>query len=396
MKKILYISYDGMTDPLGQSQVLSYMQKLSNKYEVSIISSEKKDRYKNFGKEIRDVCAKSGINWHPLLYTKSPPVLSTLYDVWNLMRKSKRLNRKEKFDIVHCRSYISSIIGLQFKKKYGTAFIFDMRGFWVDERIEGGGWNQNSFLYKLVIKYFRRKEQQFYEHSDVIVTLTQASKRAIELIQPDIKLKIRVIPTCVNLDVFKSFDPSLRNKIRDKMGIPKDAFVLLYSGGFGANYNISFLLQVYNKIKQDKPGACILILSKDGVTGLEQEKNAGKIFSISLPYSQVGEYLMAGDIGVINYNNHFSVAGRSPTKLGEYWACGLPAIAPKGVGDVDYLFTHYDKSGVLYDEATFCHELNDTLKVKRDTLRSYAEEYFGLDNGVKMYDTIYENLTAHD
>lgn len=385
-----------MTDPLGQSQVLSYMQKLSNKYEVSIISSEKKDRYKNFGKEIRDVCAKSGINWHPLLYTKSPPVLSTLYDVWNLMRKSKRLNRKEKFDIVHCRSYISSIIGLQFKKKYGTAFIFDMRGFWVDERIEGGGWNQNSFLYKLVIKYFRRKEQQFYEHSDVIVTLTQASKRAIELIQPDIKLKIRVIPTCVNLDVFKSFDPSLRNKIRDKMGIPKDAFVLLYSGGFGANYNISFLLQVYNKIKQDKPGACILILSKDGVTGLEQEKNAGKIFSISLPYSQVGEYLMAGDIGVINYNNHFSVAGRSPTKLGEYWACGLPAIAPKGVGDVDYLFTHYDKSGVLYDEATFCHELNDTLKVKRDTLRSYAEEYFGLDNGVKMYDTIYENLTAHD
>jgi glycosyltransferase involved in cell wall biosynthesis len=312
------------------------------------------------------------------------------------MQKTAMLNKKEKFDIVHCRSYISSIIGLQLKRKYGTKFIFDMRGFWIDERIEEGGWNQNNFLYKLVIKYFRRKEDQFYEHSDVIVTLTHASKRTIELIRPDVKLKIHVIPTCVNLDVFKPFDASLRNNIRRKMGIPQDAFVLLYSGGFGANYNISFLLQVYNRIKQDKPEACILILSKDGVTGLEQEKNAGKIFSISLPYSQVGEYLMAGDMGVINYNNHFSVAGRSPTKLAEYWACGLPAIAPKGIGDVDYLFAHYDKSGILYDEATFCHELSATLKVKKEALRSYAQEYFGLDNGAKMYDDIYNNLTAND
>jgi len=153
---------------------------------------------------------------------------------------------------------------------------------------------------------------------------------------------------------------------------------------------------VYNKIKEQEPGACILILSKDGVTGLEQEKNAGKIFSISLPYSQVGDYLMAADLGVINYMNQFSVAGRSPTKLAEYWACGLPAVAPPGVGDVEYLFAHYPKSGIIYNEATFPSELVATLPVKKETLRSYADDYFNLEKGVRLYTIIYENLTRNE
>ena len=40
-KGILYISYDGILEPLGQSQVLSYLEKLSKKRVVHLISFEK-------------------------------------------------------------------------------------------------------------------------------------------------------------------------------------------------------------------------------------------------------------------------------------------------------------------------------------------------------------------
>lgn len=41
-KKILFISYDGMTDPLGQSQVIPYLQGLSKQgYEIFLLSCEK-------------------------------------------------------------------------------------------------------------------------------------------------------------------------------------------------------------------------------------------------------------------------------------------------------------------------------------------------------------------
>ena len=48
MMKVLYISYDGMTDPLGQSQVLPYLCGLSKSgYQFTILSFEKKQRLKN-------------------------------------------------------------------------------------------------------------------------------------------------------------------------------------------------------------------------------------------------------------------------------------------------------------------------------------------------------------
>ena len=39
--KVLYIMYDGLTDPLGQSQVLSYLKHLSKDYSFDVIGYEK-------------------------------------------------------------------------------------------------------------------------------------------------------------------------------------------------------------------------------------------------------------------------------------------------------------------------------------------------------------------
>ena len=45
--KVLYITYDGLTDPLGQSQVLPYLFWLSKKgYHFTVLSFEKKERLK--------------------------------------------------------------------------------------------------------------------------------------------------------------------------------------------------------------------------------------------------------------------------------------------------------------------------------------------------------------
>ena len=40
--KALFIMYDGLTDPLGQSQVLPYLKKLSEYYRFDVIGFRKK------------------------------------------------------------------------------------------------------------------------------------------------------------------------------------------------------------------------------------------------------------------------------------------------------------------------------------------------------------------
>ena len=104
MKKILYISYDGLTDPLGQSQILPYITGVCKKNEefyFHIISFEKKERFTQNQRLIQNNISNYNISWHPLPYTKSPPVLSTLKDLLALKIHAKKLHKKEKFAIVH-------------------------------------------------------------------------------------------------------------------------------------------------------------------------------------------------------------------------------------------------------------------------------------------------------
>jgi len=118
--QVLYISYDGMTDPLGQSQVLPYLCGLSAKgYKITLLSCEKPQRYEKYKQDITAICNKADINWQPLMYTATPPVLSTIKDVRNLTQTAYVLHREHRFKIVHCRSYISALIGLQMKKEFG-------------------------------------------------------------------------------------------------------------------------------------------------------------------------------------------------------------------------------------------------------------------------------------
>ncbi len=156
MCKILYISYDGLTDPLGQSQILSYLSKIAiNEISIDILSYDKKEVYSRNKLFVENILKNSNIDWHPLRYSKYPPIISTLWDIIKGWQKIKKLNQKNNYQVVHCRGYIPGILGLKLKKKFKTKLIFDMRGWWCDEKIESGNWN--NFIFKPIYKYFKKK-----------------------------------------------------------------------------------------------------------------------------------------------------------------------------------------------------------------------------------------------
>src|SRR5678815_964844 len=82
-ERILYISYDGMLEPLGQSQVLAYLEKLAAGRTIHLISFEKPDDWKESShrEAVRRRIAAAGIAWHPLRYHKRPTAPATAYDI---------------------------------------------------------------------------------------------------------------------------------------------------------------------------------------------------------------------------------------------------------------------------------------------------------------------------
>ena len=162
-QSILYISYDGMLEPLGQSQVLAYLKHLAKEYHIHLISFEKIDDWKKTKErqQLRKDIIEADIFWHPLRYHKKPSALATAWDISIGFLLGLVLVLRYKIKIVHARSYVSSVIALAIKRITGIAFLFDMRGFWADERVDGGLWDLKNPVYKSIFNFFKKKEKEF-------------------------------------------------------------------------------------------------------------------------------------------------------------------------------------------------------------------------------------------
>jgi len=392
--------YDGLTDPLGQSQVLSYIKHLSNDYSFDIIGYEKSEIYESQKIYIYKEIENLDIRWLPIKYHKKPPVISTIYDLYLGWKKAKKYGDIDNYDLIHCRSIVIGSVALLLKNRYKSKLIFDMRGWWADEKKESGSWD--SKIYIPIYLYFKNLEKKLFKYSDHAISLTKTGYE--EIISKNLKPanKLSVIPTCVDFNIFKPFDNEIRKSIRSELNIETNDTVIIYSGSLGGNYNIDIIINLYKASKKLNINTKILILSHTDFDYISSEIKKNKI-SIddvrikSCNYSDVHRYLIAGDIGVINYKNSYSTIGRSPTKMGEYWACGLPVLCEINTSDVDYFINKYNNSGYLIDtddSGSYNTALTKILShaTNKNELRDFAMDSFDLLKGVAIYKIVYDKV----
>ena len=177
---VLYITYDGITDHIGQSQVAPYLIGLAAKgHHIVLLSAEKMERSGIIEKYTR-LFREAGVEWHYVPYHKKPAVFSSIYDVYRMQRLAAKLIRQNGTETIHARGYIPALIGLHFKKKGKVKFIFDMRDFWPDAAKEIKRFDvANSRLHRMIYTFFKKKEKEFLENADHIISLTEAGRQVM-------------------------------------------------------------------------------------------------------------------------------------------------------------------------------------------------------------------------
>lgn len=401
-KKVLYISYDGMTDPLGQSQVLPYLIGLSEKgYKFTLLSFEKKEKYEKLKETINQITDEAGIEWVPMSFTVNPPFISKFYDTFRMRRKAFSLYRKRQYDMVHCRSYIAADVGLRMKKKWGLKLFFDMRGFWADEKKDAGAWNQNSFLFRRIYRYYKKKEAEFIANADHIISLTNAGK--VELMKwPSYRkeIPVTVIPCCSDMNHFSVTTPQEKSKGRELLGLPGDKLVISYLGSVGTWYMLDEMLQLFSIILKKYPGAKFLfithspaqlILSKLGNYGL----SINDLIIKEASRQEVPVFIKASDINVSFIKPFYSKLSSSPTKLGEVLAMGIPLISNSGVGDVEQIIKESEAGFIIhqFEDQEYINAVNsieELLQKNPEGIRSKAQSVYSLDKGIEKYYRSYE------
>lgn len=399
---ILYISYDGMTDPLGQSQVLPYLAGLSAKgYRITLLSCEKQERLE-FKETILTFCAKHHINWQPIAYTRKPPVLSTIKDVRQLKKAAAALHKEISFDLVHCRSYIAALAGQWMKKELAVPFLFDMRGLWADERVDGQLWPQSNPLYRMVYKYFKKKETQFLAEADAIISLTHAAKTEIES-WPAPHAAVTVIPCCVDTTLFdpEALDRDQLAKLRRKADLPDHKLILGYVGSLGTWYLLSEMLSFFKVWLSGHPDTILFFVTPESKELVQQEAQQQQISTdqiriISAKRVEMPYYIAMMDLGLFFIRDAYSKKASSPVKQGELMAMGVPVICNAGVGDSDYIIDKYN-SGELVHSFTEEGYKDAITRLKKEmnhpeSIRQGCFDYFDLEHGVAQYEEVYKSI----
>jgi glycosyltransferase involved in cell wall biosynthesis len=409
-RRVLYISYNGMLDPLGQSQVLPYLRGLSKKgVRFTLLSFERFSSIKGEGlakiERLRNQLAANNIEWHWLRYHRKPSLAATAYDVMNGIRHGQRLVKRNQIEMVHARSHIPAAIALVLSKRFGIKMIFDVRGLMAEEYVDAEHWKEGGIPHRLT----KNVERKALAVSDGVVTLT-------EKIWPIIRewdgLRGRrviheVIPCCVDLELFK-YRPAYRKARRSELQL-ENRFVLVYSGSVGSWYLCDRMADFFVRLLGICQNAHFLWLTQSNeepIHRLMTERNIlPQQYTIhAVAPADVSSYLCASDVGIAFYKPGLSKLATSPIKVTEYLACGLPVVINSGIGDADKLIATErvgavvtEFSGGQYDGAlTQIESLFAQTEESRRRARKTAEINLDLETvGVQRYERLYERILEH-
>ena len=390
-KRVLYISPDGLMEPLGDSQVLKYLENLALDFQIELISFEKAEDLNDQQKfsHIQKRCSNAGINWHFKKYRKNIFLISQLSNMLNFLLFPLILMARKKIAIVHIRSYMPGLTIPLISLFFNFKFIFDIRGFWADEKHDRLGWSKQSAKYK----FFKQLEIYLFRRADAIVTLTNGAKKYIQTkFNKDIR-KIFVIRTCVD---FQEFQPS--KNLKDTQNL-----VIGYLGTIDTAYNFDSFLALIKDIKKYHQQIEVRLLTKATREDIEPYLIKHNIQDINitnqyLRRDQLRDAIIQFDLLAFCLKENFSILASMPTKIGESLACGIPILCNSFNEDIEQIITS-EGVGEIYDfhEALTEKKFNALLlKIKSENISKlcsdFSQKEFSLDSGTLSYKKIYQGI----
>ncbi|MCS6806058.1 MAG: glycosyltransferase [Acidobacteriota bacterium] len=397
--KVLYIVYWGAAEPLGQSLVLPAVRRLAALgAELTLVTFEKPADAANRDEmtRIRRLLQQSGVRWVPLRYHKRPKWPATAVDVTHGWMRAILERMRNRPEIIHARTFIGGLIGLALAPVIGAKLVYHNEGFYPDEQVDGGVWRANSMPHRLA-KFL---EQRMYARADGIIAMSRRGKQVIECLPAVARNRtpVIVVPSCVDLERFR-WNGS-------RAVVARDSLRLIYIGSVGARYLLDKIGRFAAVVFRDVlPGHLRILTKADGelvrsmlaAGGLSAEQ-----WSVgSVPHAAMPEQLAGQHAGLFFLAQGLSEHGCSPTKIGEYWAMGLPVITTPNVSDTDQIIAHRRVGVIVHEHTDAAYRraghallslLNDPELPER--CRQAAEAHYALEPACQRQMELYDHLLS--
>ena len=302
-------------------------------------------------------------------------------------------------DLFHCRSYFGAFFPAALDTIHRTPYVFDTRGYWVDEKIEGGRWFQHSATRGIA----RLVERGLYRGADGVVSLTElaaADVRAGRFGASRKTVRSICIPTCVD---YKKFRIQRDNPPHEFLRLGP---IIGYVGSLNPAYEGHKSLELVAMILDRVPGAKFLALTSQLGAMISLADKVGiateRRLVTTVPHEQIPRWLPWLDFGLIfRVTENLANRASMPTKLAEFLATGVAPIGYGGNSDFTAWLERPGSGLVLTDLSSgslaraaewAAHGRPDAEVLAR--ARSAAEAHFSLDSGARRYDGLFREILS--
>jgi glycosyltransferase involved in cell wall biosynthesis len=388
------VSPDGLSTALGQSQLLALTERLqSMEWQCTILSLEPASVDIGTLESLHARVAASGIRWRYMPYRagrfgaakNAQSIAAMIRDV------------RDSTDLFHCRSYFGAFFPCVGGLFGGVPYVFDTRGYWVDEKILAGRWFQD-FATRAVA---RRVEQELYNRASAVVSLTELAAQDVRKglfgrSHPDHRSVC--IPTCVDYTKF-----TMERGVAPHEFL-RDGPIIAYVGSLNPSYEYRASLRVVQLILDRIPRAKFLALTSqtEAMSSLASEFAIPphRCFVTTVAHNELHHWLPWIDFGLmLLVSPNQAKRASMPTKLAEFFATGVAPIAHGANSEVTDWVRRAGTGVVLEDLSSGSLERVAEAVAKglpeADALvraRRVAEEHFSLDFGAERYDQLFRDV----
>lgn len=353
-------------------------------------------------RELQQQLAQQNIYWHPLPYRGGHFILfKKLWNFTSLFFKLWSIKRRENVQLIvgflaiagGYAFLISRMLRLQL-----LVFCFEPHSLYMKEF---GIWSEKSLKYKILhqVEIWQATKADY---------VTAPTKHTVQLLR-DWQSKARIFRVPISVDTQKfSFSEVERQRIRLENGVPQDRYAVLYLGKFGGiYYSAELVAQFCKRLLEEEPRLFFFTISPTPSEEVEQAYLAAGLqrsdFVVlnRIPYEQIESYISACDMGMVAIPPLDSQRYRTPVKIGNYLACGLPILLNRGIADDDDM-TEEEAVGVVFDSLTQAdirqplRTLQQLMQEERERLqarcRAAAIRHRGLQNSVEVLLQVFDEV----
>jgi len=322
--------------------------------------------------------------------------------IFDAYKIGKALFRQNNYDLIDTQDpFFTGLVGYWLKKKFsaqgGSATggkkpsleIHFHGDFW------GNAFQSEAGIFQLLLSKFIAR------YADGIRVVSQGIKE--KLVNRGIPSeKIVVIPTPVDLEKFKAFEPEKVKQIKDDYFNKK---IILYAGRLVKVKNLPLLLKAVARIRNSKHNIVLLIIGEGGeraklkrmVRRLEIEDVV--VFISFAPQKDLVNYYHAADVFVLS-----SFSESLGKVLIEAGAAGCPVVSTETTGARDIVVD--GRTGYLApigDENAMVEKILKVLRMEEserkemaENVRRVLEEKFSQEKSIEKVVTFWNKLTKHD